>query len=81
MSEEENNVIELSEYLEKEQDAFKEIIGNVVMVIEEESCSYQIVYLDKDENPINITKDMIETTITRLFEFIDVLCEEYDLEY
>lgn len=81
MSEDKDNVIELSEYLEKEQSVLENVVGNIVMVIEEETCSYQIVYLDKDENPINITTEMIETTITRLFEFIDVLCEEYDLEY
>ena len=81
-----DNIIELAPYLnsseeDAEQEKAEPLEGVVVVEFNNESCEFRLGFSDKGENFKELTPELIDVAICRLFDIIDILCDEFNLEY
>lgn len=81
-----DNIIELAPYLnstkeDAEQEQAEPLEGVVVVEFNNESCEFRLGFSDKEENFKELTPELIDVAICRLFDIIDILCDEFNLEY
>lgn len=64
----------------KEEPPKEDFQATMLIDFDKTSCGFQLLFEDKDKEPVPLDNEKVRETIYRLFEIIQVLSEEFDLD-